>query len=272
MLLNSVVFILQETLEAALLVSISLAISFLLKIGSRWLAYAIGPGIIGACIYAFNMKVISGWFDYVGQEVVNASLQIIIMLLISAYAAIVFRLRKNGRKNTETNHYHLFYSLIAGSIVSLGITREGSEILLYLSGFYQQVDLRSAVAIGSSIGVGLGLSLGVILYYALVNLPVSWRLKIPVMLLAVFAGNMASQAALYLTQADWLLYTPVLWNTSALISESSVIGRLLYALFGYEATPSLAQLFSYLSGITLVGLVAYANRRLAKNGALPIDK
>ncbi|PCH59191.1 MAG: hypothetical protein COC05_07515 [Gammaproteobacteria bacterium] len=34
------------------------------------------------------------------------------------------------------------------------------------------------------------------------------------MLLALIAGNMAAQATLQLTQANWLPTTSVLWNTS----------------------------------------------------------
>jgi high-affinity iron transporter len=43
------------------------------------------------------------------------------------------------------------------------------------------------------------------------------------------------------------------WDSSGWISETSVTGQLLYALLGYEATPSLKQLVFY--GATLVAFL-----------------
>ena len=263
MLLNTVIFILQETLEAALVISILLAINYLFSITTRWLSYSIGFGLIGAFTYAFNMKAVSQWFSYVGQEVVNATLQIAIVVLIGIYTFIIFSYKRLPETALETPSSRTFYFIITGSIVALGIVREGSEILLYVSGFFLQSDGLSTVTVGGSIGFGIGLSIGIILYYALVNMAEQWKLIFPVILLAVFCGNMAAQSALHLTQADWLPYTPVLWNTSTLIAEGSLTGRLLYALFGYEATPSYLQAASYLFGVTLVIFIAYIDRFLS---------
>ncbi len=77
-------------------------------------------------------------------------------------------------------------------------------------------------------------------------------LRIGLVLLALFAGNMAAQTILLLTQADWMPYTPQLWDTTGLLTEYSVTGQLLYALIGYEATPSLAQAVSYVAAMLLL--------------------
>ena len=57
-------------------------------------------------------------------------------------------------------------------------------------------------------------------------------LRIGMVLLALFAGNMAAQAILLLTQADWLPYTPALWDSSDRLPEYTVSVQLLYALVG----------------------------------------
>ncbi|MEH6639832.1 MAG: FTR1 family protein [Porticoccaceae bacterium] len=274
--MSSVTFILQETLEAALIISLLLVIGFSCAIKNRWLFYGLGLGIVGACIYAYNMKAISECFDYVGQELTNAFIQISIVLLIGSYAFLIcafFIPRLHGifHKSVDKKLNEKLYSFVACNIVALGIILEGSEILVYLNGFFQQNEVFPAVILGSSIGFGLGLSIGIILYYTLANLPPRWRLTIPFILLGIFAGNMASQAALQLTQADWLPYTPVLWNSSTIISESSVTGRLLYALFGYEATPSLAQALAYAAGVTLVLIIIYTRRKIFCAGSKALD-
>ena len=48
---------------------------------------------------------------------------------------------------------------------------------------------------------------------------------------------MWAQASALLTQADWLPATAPLWDTSAVVPQGSMLGQLLYALIGYEATP-----------------------------------
>lgn len=85
------------------------------------------------------------------------------------------------------------------------------------------------------------------------------------LLLALFTGNMAAQSVVLLTQADWLPYTPELWNSSAFLPENSITGRVLYVLIGYEANPSLLQAGVYLATaafIMLSPLFQLAWRRL----------
>jgi high-affinity iron transporter len=63
---------------------------------------------------------------------------------------------------------------------------------------------------------------------------------------------MAAQTILLLNQADWLPFTPTAWDTGGLLSESSVLGQLAYALIGYEATPSIMQVGAYTLGLVIV--------------------
>jgi high-affinity iron transporter len=52
-------------------------------------------------------------------------------------------------------------------------------------------------------------------------------------------------------QIDLLPSSAIVWDTSLLISEQGEVGQLLSALFGYDATPTIAQLVIYLLAITL---------------------
>jgi len=112
------------------------------------------------------------------------------------------------------------------------------------------------VLVGSSIGFSIGISAGFLLFYALIELPRKWDIAVPILLLAMFAGNMLSQSSAQLIQADWLPSTPALWDTSGWISENSIMGQLLYALIGYEANPSLIQVAAYVAGAAAVLLAA----------------
>ncbi len=97
MFLNAVTLVLQEILEAALLISVMLAFTYLFQKHQEktfplrvvWVAYALVFGLCGAALYSFFTPQIPTWFDYVGQEVVNASLQLSILTLILVFAFVV---------------------------------------------------------------------------------------------------------------------------------------------------------------------------------------
>jgi len=254
MLLGSVILVLQETLEAALLVSVLMMISYQLWNRVAWLLIGIGGGLVLSYLYSSNMVEVSEWFDYVGQEIVNAGLQVLtaFFIVVCTWAAYKSQRRGSVARQTQTSPFASLFVFCAAAAVALAITREGSEILLYLGGFLQQQEYFRTIMVGSSIGFSIGLSIGILLYYGLSNLPVKWRLDAAVILMALFAGNMLAQSVLQLTQADWIPSSRSFWDTSHWLPEGSILGQLLYALVGYEATPSAAQLVAYTTGVLLV--------------------
>ena len=80
-------------------------------------------------------------------------------------------------------------------------------------------------------------------------------------LILLLAASMASQSARFLVQADVLpsLASP-LWNTTWLLDNASLAGRVLHTLMGYEAVPSGIQVLFYVSTLALV----LAGMRLAR--------
>ena len=274
MFLNSVILILQEILEAALLISVLLVFSKRYNIKPLWIIVGIGVGAIGALFFALSMAEVSEWFDYVGQEVVNALIQLTLLLTLGLLA---FQLSTRTTRPTtykDTPHFsHDSNSDLKNSLeimasmilaVSLAITREGSEIFIYIGGVINQPSHVQPTLAGSGIGAGIGISAGILIYYGLLGLPTRKITQSSLLLLALVGGNMASQATLLLTQADWLPYSKVVWDSSTLLPENSVVGHLLYALIGYEATPSLFQFLSYLCGVLLILLCWFLGRLIDK--------
>ncbi|MDR2213264.1 MAG: hypothetical protein LBE21_06535 [Pseudomonadales bacterium] len=247
MFLNAVILVLQEILEASLLLSLFLLLTALqrepLALGARWRAawvpLSIVLGVLGSWGFAALTPVVSAWFDYVGQEVVNAAFQIVTIALL---LTLGYAWRGAGEASFLARGGGMICLIV---IVTLAITREGSEIILYTQGIMGQREVLTSVLSGATVAIGIGVSCGVLLYYILRNLNDRRALRVVALLLAFFSGNMAMQAVLLLNQADWLPYTAELWDSSALLPENTVLGQLLYALIGYEATPSLAQLLAY---------------------------
>lgn len=256
MFLNSVILVLQEMIEAALLISVLLVFTHLFQkswdeafvLRTRWVAISIAIGCGGAAIYSYYTPQISEMFDYVGQEIFNASIHILSLVLVCLLAFIV----PSGKLSLSVMQRSRSAAFCMTGIVMFSIIREGSEIIQYVGGIAGQEQNFTPVVVGGFIGAGIGISTGVLLFYGLINLSATWSFRLSLMLLCLIAGNMGSQAVLLLTQADWLPYTAIAWNSSSALPENSIVGHLLYALIGYEATPSILQVSIYLSGIVLI--------------------
>ncbi len=251
MFLNAVIIILREVIEASLIISIFLAFCQQFKLPRRWLLIALPLGLAIATLYAINMSTISQWLEGVGQEVINASLHGMVYFVIVLFLVLAMTVR-TGRYNQA-----IIWTMVAG--VTFASIREGSEIILYIYGFIAIPELLQPVLLGSIIGAGLGLSVGVLFYYLLVSLPIRHGAKVGAVLGFLVAGGMVLQATQLLSQADLIISQYPLWDTSAWISERSVIGQLLYALVGYEATPTPIQVITYISALSLMLILVIAS-------------
>lgn len=266
MLLSSVILVLREVLEAALLISLLMALSTHMGRPCRWVGIAIAFGMTGAALYGFNIDIISDWFDGVGQEVVNASLQIGIYFCMCIIAVLGSIWSQSGGRNDGL--------LVAAMIltVATAVVREGSEVLVYLTGFIELRELLPAMLVGSAIGAGIGASAGAVFYYGLVGMRSAMASVVGLTLLAMVSGGMVMQAMQLLIQADWLPSGYPFWDSSWLVEEGSVTGQLLYALVGYESAPTALQLVVYLAAVACILLLPLAVRRERKSLATPHAK
>ncbi|MDY6982046.1 MAG: hypothetical protein SV422_03070, partial [Pseudomonadota bacterium] len=128
-------------------------------------------------------------------------------------------------------------------------------------GMLGQPDAATPVLLGGIMAAGIGISSGYLLYVALRMVSAPYGVRAAAWLLALYNGNMAAQAVLLLTQADWLPDTRTLWDISAWLPESGIAGQLLNTLAGYEANPSLAQLLAYVAAFA-----AFAASPLCRRG------
>jgi len=85
-------------------------------------------------------------------------------------------------------------------------------------------------------------------------------------LIALVAAGMAGEVARLLIQADWLPAQEALWDTSGWLPEDSVPGQILYALIGYEATPSPLQAAFYFGGLLLLLALVTVSRLWMRSG------
>lgn len=251
MLLEAVVIVLREVLEAALLVALLLSLLRSQVPNQKWLFISAPIGALVAFWYAQNIGWLSELWDYSGQEVINASLQVGIFLLTLALLKLL------RRPVTQTS----LASFLAGAVLVLAVSRELSEIVLYLRSYPLHSNDWWRVLSGGGLGAATGACVGIFIHSLLVwagSNKVSEALKRA--LLSVVVAGILLQVVSLLQQVDHLPSPKPLWDSSALLPESSVFGQLLYALLGYEATPTLWHVGVYLGALALLMLVAFPFR------------
>lgn len=254
MLINAVIIILREVLEASLIMGVLLALSQLNQLSRIWCIKAIIVGGMGAVAYATNLAFISELYEGVGQEVLNTVLYVFIFTFV---LVTIYSLR-------DKKYFHIT-SKAMFVCVAMAIVREGSEIIIYIQGFSTIPELFTPVLIGSSIGAGIGLSIGVFIYYLIVNLPFLYGIRFAFLVLVFISGGMVSQAIQMLLQADLITSELPIWDTSTFVNEQSVVGQILFAMIGYEATPALSQVILYVLSMLLASFFAFAAIKYAQS-------
>ena len=204
------------------------------------------------------MATVSDWLEGVGQEVLNATIQIAVYFCLTLIVLLITK----SPKRTGPFRKNLF--ILMASTIGLAIVREGSEILIYLSSFAVAPELLRPVLLGGVVGASIGTSVGALTYYLLISIHRTWSPNACAAIIMLIAAGMASQATLLLIQADWLPSQLPLWDSSGLISEHSVTGQLLYALVGYEATPTPIQVAVHIGSLILPLALIFISSLISK--------
>jgi high-affinity iron transporter len=123
--------------------------------------------------------------------------------------------------------------------------------------------------IGGVLGVVLGGAMSALIYLGLLAVPAHRLFAVTTGLITLLAAGLAAQAVFFLQQADYFQgLTAPLWDSSWLLRDDSVVGRLLHTLVGYTASPDAAQLLAYAAVIALMLVLM----RLARGRATPVHQ
>ncbi|KGC47374.1 FTR1 family iron permease [Burkholderia pseudomallei] len=270
----------RESVEALLVVGILYA---WLKNGDdearRGLPYlwaGVGAGLLmavglGAALVGFT-EVLSG--D--AQDYFQTAMVLIACVLI---VQMVLWMKQHGRTLKRDMERSLQKSTQDANwwgvavLVALAIAREGSEtaIFLYGLGFGQSGHVDGSQMLAVLIGLGLAFLTFYVLQLG--GKYFSWRHFFRVTeIMLLFLG-----AGLFQTGIDKLIDKEILplgiaqlWDTSAILDDSSTFGSLVSTLTGYRAHPSLTNLVAYVAYWAIVYLLfKRAARRPAATAGRP---
>jgi high-affinity iron transporter len=257
--LAALIIVFREVFEAGLIVGIVLAVTGAMPHRFRWIAGSVLVGIVGACLVAAFAGVLSQLFEGMGQELFNAAILGIAVVMLTWHNVwmarhgreIAAQMRTIGEAVAEGSKPPWALAVV----VSLAVLREGSEVALFLYGVAAS-DGGSALAmtVGGCVGLLLGATVCVVTYLGLVRIPPRALFATTTVLITLLAGGMAAQAVAFLERANWLTsLDTVMWDSGWLLSEASIPGRALHTLIGYTDQPTQMQLLIYLAVIAITG-------------------
>lgn len=265
---GTALIVFREVLEAALIVGIVSAATRGIPGRFRWIASGIGAGILGSLLVAAGANLLSQLAEGMGQELFNAS---ILGVAVAMLAWHNIWMSVHGRE-LAANATRIGGEIRTGAkamsvllvVVAIAVLREGSETVLFLYGIaVAGNESRLPMVAGGAIGLAGGIAVGWLLFRGLLRIPLRWFFSATSFLVLLLAAGMASQAARFLIQANKLpsLATP-LWDTSWLVSNSSLAGKALQGIIGYDAQPTGMQIaFFVVVVVTILAGMAWARRR-----------
>jgi len=256
---GTAIIVFREVLEASIIFGILAAATRGVPNSKRWLGAGLVAGLAGSGLVAGFTDVIGSLADGIGQEIFNAIVLGIAVLMLawhniwmSSHGAALAKNAKLVGKNITDGTSECSILLV---IVGLAVLREGSETVLFLYGIAaSNTGGQSSMWLGGLVGLASGIAVGYTLYAGLLRVPMRWFFTATGILVLLLAAGMASQAAHFLIQADLLpsLASP-LWDTSAVLPETSLPGMLLHSLIGYDSRPAGMQIVFYV--IVLIAIV-----------------
>jgi len=260
-MLASLLIVFREVIEAGLIIGIVLAATRSVAGRGFWVGLGIAGGIAGACIVAAFAEQLAGLFQGSGQELFNAAILSIAVLMLAWHN--VWMAGHGKQMANEMRQMGAEVSLgqktltALAVVVGVAVLREGSEVVLFLYGIAAQGGQSTASLLaGGALGLLAGASVSALMYFGLLTIPARRMFSVTSGLITLLAGGMASQAVLFLQQGGYFEFmTSTLWETSWLLPESGIVGRMLHTLIGYTDAPNGAQLVVYILTLVTIRLL-----------------
>lgn len=247
----------REVLEAALIISIVMAASRGVQGRGAWIGTGLLAGLFLSCVVAFFAGHLATAAAGVGQDLFNA------IVLLSAVFLLGWHnvwMQQHGRELAREMR-QLGLAVVSGSrplyalatVVGLAVLREGSELVLFLYGVLSSGEGTGDLLLGGLMGLAVGVSTGFALYLGLLRIPHHRLFAVTSGLILFLAAGLSAQAAASLVQADLIpSLGRAVWDTSSLLPEDSLFGRLLHILVGYVAQPDGIQILFYLITLSAI--------------------
>jgi high-affinity iron transporter len=257
-MLSALLIVFREVIEAGLIVGIVLAATQGVPKRGQAVSFGVLAGVLGACLVAAFAGELAALFQGNGQELFNASILLLAVAMLTWHNVwMASHGREMARELKAAGHEVLTgkRTLAAlGVVVGVAVLREGSEVVLFLYGIAAQGGTSNVgLLTGGALGLAAGAAVSALMYFGLLTIPAGRLFQVTSGLITLLAAGMAAQAVLFLQNGGYIeALTATVWDTSWLLKEDSIPGRLLHTLVGYVEAPNGAQILAYIGTIAVI--------------------
>ncbi|MFH3479352.1 FTR1 family iron permease [Xanthobacter variabilis] len=270
-MLAALLVVFREVLEAGIVIGVVLAASEGIRGRGLWISAGVLGGMLGSAVLAVFAERISNLFDGSGQELLNASiLAVAVVMLVwtvvwmaSHGREMVIQMQAVGKDVKEGRKPLTALAVVVG----MAVLREGVEIVLFVYGIMSTgMESVPNVVSGGLLGLLAGAVVAFILYRGLVAVPLKYLFKVTAFVITLLAAGLSAQVVGILQDSGFIqsLADPV-WNSSWLLSDEGALGRVLRTLVGYRAEPTGMQVIAYVTTVAVIVILSsLVNNRIAK--------
>jgi high-affinity iron transporter len=257
-MLGALIIVFREVIEAGIIVGIVLAVTRGVAGSRAWISLGVVGGAVGASLVAAFAGALADALEGVGQEIFNGS---ILALAVAMLAWHNIWMASHGRQmaaearqfgeEVRSGARSLFALAV---VVGVAVMREGSEIALFLYGLAAAGgSTEASLLAGSGLGLLAGAAVSALTFFGLVTIPQRHLFRVTTVLITFLAAGLAAQSAGFFQQAGMIMaWSQTAWNTSAILSDTSLFGRVLHTLIGYSDQPSVLQAVVYATTLAAI--------------------
>ncbi|HLO02536.1 MAG TPA: FTR1 family protein [Symbiobacteriaceae bacterium] len=268
-MLYSLLITLREGLEAALIIGILLAYLSKTRPGSS--SRPIWAGALLALIVSlaggYLLHALAGGLSGRALEIFEGGMIFIAVALLSQMILWMQRESRCLKANLQCAIEQRGNSPRALALLAFTVVvREGLETVLFLSGGAGTADSTLTYWGGALVGLAIASLLGLLLYRGALRLDLRRFFTVSGWLLILFAAGMIANGVKEWHEAKLLPQViPHIWDTYALLPDTTVVGRLVGALLGYDPSPSLLQVLGWAGYLLVAGLAFYRGQAPRRN-------
>ncbi len=256
-MLTSFLITFREGLEAFLIVGI--IITYLFKIGQKRYIKHVLFGVLAAIVssigLAYLFELFLGGFKGRVEEIFEG---IVMILAVVVLTYMIFWMNKQAKSIKSEIEATVEKAIDKGRIFSLFflgfivVFREGAETLLFFRALRYQAGVRELI-IGGIIGILVAVALAFIFFISTVKINLSLFFKITGIFIMIIAAGLLSTAIHEFQEAGVIpIIKDNVYDVSNIISSDSVTGGILKSVFGYNPSPSLLEIITYITYIALI--------------------
>lgn len=243
MLINTVLILLREGLPIVFVFAFFLLLNTSHQ-SFKQLLVAIFVGGIITLLQLFWFNELSNTIDLLQLEQLHSAMLLVIYICIAGIFI--------NQSRSITTLTQWLWQLLVIFILMLYF----SNFIIYIAAMITETAPNKTLWLGTLLGLGICVSVGVLFYFTLLHILKNNHKCLVAFIFLLYGCGQLMSAIKLLIQLDYLPSLASIWDSSALLKENSELGYFFMALLGYEATPNLLHIVSYIFAL-FIPLLSY---------------